>query len=88
MRKLDETITVSFSIALLQLISVVEKEQVLKTNVWLQVVRKKKLNWDKEDFCFFIGIEMAWLSNEMESREIWRNSINSSATKSCLDSGC
>jgi hypothetical protein len=31
---------------------------------------------------------MAWLSNEMESREIWRNSINSSATKSCLDSGC
>ncbi len=44
MRKLDETITVSFSIALLQLISVVEKEQVLKTNVWLQVVRKKKLN--------------------------------------------
>jgi hypothetical protein len=43
-RKLDETITVSFSIALLQLISVVEKEQVLKTNVWLQVVRKKKLN--------------------------------------------
>jgi len=38
-RKVEETITVSFSIALLQLISVVEKEQVLKTNVWLQVVR-------------------------------------------------
>lgn len=37
-RKLDETITVSFSIALLQLINVVEKEQMLKTNVWLQVV--------------------------------------------------
>lgn len=39
-RKLEETITISFSIALLQLISVVEKEQVLKTNVWLQVVCK------------------------------------------------
>lgn len=37
-RRVEETITVSFSIALLQLISVVEKEQVLKTNVWLQVV--------------------------------------------------
>jgi hypothetical protein len=37
-KKVEETITVSFSIALLQLISVVEKEQVLKTNVWLQVV--------------------------------------------------
>ncbi|CAF1340479.1 unnamed protein product [Rotaria sp. Silwood1] len=37
-RNVEETITVSFSIALLQLISVVEKEQVLKTNVWLQVV--------------------------------------------------
>ena len=37
-RKVEENITVSFSIALLQLISVVEKEQVLKTNVWLQVV--------------------------------------------------
>lgn len=36
-RKVEETITVSFSIALLQLISVVEKEQMLKTNVWLQV---------------------------------------------------
>jgi hypothetical protein len=40
-RKVEETITVSFSIALLQIISVVEKEQVLKTNVWLQVVCKK-----------------------------------------------
>jgi hypothetical protein len=40
-RKVEETITVSFSIALLQLISVVEKEQVLKTNVWLQVVCRK-----------------------------------------------
>lgn len=38
-QKVEENITVSFSIALLQLISVVEKEQVLKTNVWLQVVR-------------------------------------------------
>ena len=60
MRKLDETITVSFSIALLQLISVVEKEQVLKTNVWLQVVRK---NFPKEEeeifFAFSIDIEMA-----------------------------
>ena len=36
--KVEETVNVSFSIALLQLISVVEKEQVLKTNVWLQVV--------------------------------------------------
>lgn len=37
-RNVEDTITISFSIALLQLISVVEKEQVLKTNVWLQVV--------------------------------------------------
>lgn len=47
-RKLDETITVSFSIALLQLINVVEKEQMLKTNVWLQVVcqRDRSINRD------------------------------------------
>ena len=41
-QNLDDTINVSFSIALLQLISVVEKEQVLKTNVWLQVVCNKR----------------------------------------------
>ena len=41
-RKVEETVTVSFSIALLQLINVIEKEQVLKTNVWLQVVRRKR----------------------------------------------
>ena len=41
-RRVEDTVTVGFSIALLQLISVVEKEQFLKTNVWLQVVRENR----------------------------------------------
>ncbi|CAF3628111.1 unnamed protein product [Rotaria socialis] len=50
-RKLEETITVSFSIALLQLISVVEKEQVLKTNVWLQVKwHDYQMQWKREKY--------------------------------------
>ncbi|CAF3155384.1 unnamed protein product [Rotaria sp. Silwood2] len=50
-RKLEDTITVSFSIALLQLISVVEKEQVLKTNVWLQVKwHDYQMQWKREKY--------------------------------------
>ncbi|UJR26492.1 hypothetical protein I4U23_007819 [Adineta vaga] len=50
-RNVEETITVSFSIALLQLISVVEKEQVLKTNVWLQVKWKDyQMQWKREKY--------------------------------------
>ena len=57
MKNLEDSITVSFSIALLQLISVVEKEQVLKTNVWLQVVciTRKITRWN----LIFIYLEMA-----------------------------
>ncbi|CAF3809337.1 unnamed protein product [Rotaria sp. Silwood1] len=50
-RNVEETITVSFSIALLQLISVVEKEQVLKTNVWLQVGwYYYQMQWKREKY--------------------------------------
>lgn len=57
-RKVEENITVSFSIALLQLISVVEKEQVLKTNVWLQVVRIENFNQGLMfNVCFQIEME-------------------------------
>ncbi|CAF3716073.1 unnamed protein product [Rotaria socialis] len=50
-RNVEDTITVSFSIALLQLISVVEKEQVLKTNVWLQVGwHDYQMQWKREKY--------------------------------------
>ncbi|CAF3333757.1 unnamed protein product [Rotaria sp. Silwood1] len=50
-RNVEDTITVSFSIALLQLISVVEKEQVLKTNVWLQVGwYDYQMQWKREKY--------------------------------------
>ncbi|CAF0813699.1 unnamed protein product [Didymodactylos carnosus] len=50
-KKVEETITVHFSIALLQLISVVEKEQVMKTNVWLQVKwYDYQLQWNPEKY--------------------------------------
>ncbi|CAF0836400.1 unnamed protein product [Adineta ricciae] len=50
-QRLDDTVTVSFSIALLQLISVVEKEQVLKTNVWLQVKwHDYQMKWKREKY--------------------------------------
>ncbi|CAF0743611.1 unnamed protein product [Adineta steineri] len=50
-KKLDETINVSFSIALLQIISVIEKEQVLKTNVWLQVKwHDYQMQWKREKY--------------------------------------
>ena len=42
-QRLEDAVNVSFSIALLQLINVVEKEQVLKTNVWLQVVCEHRM---------------------------------------------
>jgi hypothetical protein len=56
-KKLEDSITVSFSIALLQLISVVEKEQVLKTNVWLQVVCITRKETRQK--LIFIYLEMA-----------------------------
>lgn len=83
-RNVDQTITVSFSIALLQLISVVEKEQVLKTNVWLQVVSRER---QEEGKPFSFGLEMARLSIEMETRKIRRNSVDSSSAQSSLDAG-
>jgi len=50
-RKVEETVTVGFSIALLQLISVVEKEQFLKTNVWLQVKwHDYQMQWKREKY--------------------------------------
>ncbi|CAF0767929.1 unnamed protein product [Didymodactylos carnosus] len=50
-RRVEETITVQFSIALLQVISVVEKEQVMKTNVWLQVKwYDYQLQWPREKY--------------------------------------
>ncbi|CAF1163148.1 unnamed protein product [Adineta steineri] len=58
-RKVEETIVVSFSIALLQLISVVEKEQVLKTNVWLQVKWKDyQMQWKPEKYGGILSIRI------------------------------
>ncbi|CAI9731353.1 acetylcholine receptor subunit beta-like 1 isoform X2 [Octopus vulgaris] len=50
-RHVNETIVISFSLALSQLITVDEKNQVMKTNVWLQMYWSDyQLEWDAKDY--------------------------------------
>lgn len=60
-----ESITVEFNLALSQLISVDEKNQIMKTNVWLQMYwYDYQLKWDAEKYGGIKGIrihhEKAW----------------------------
>ncbi|GAB1606055.1 acetylcholine receptor subunit beta-like 1 [Argonauta hians] len=50
-RHVNETIVIFFSLALSQLITVDEKNQVMKTNVWLQMYwTDYQLQWDGKDY--------------------------------------
>ncbi|XP_052796238.1 acetylcholine receptor subunit beta-like 1 [Mya arenaria] len=63
--RINDTITIDFSIQLSQIISVDEKNQIMKTNVWLQVYwTDYQLTWDPKNYggiqALRIRPEKAW----------------------------
>jgi len=66
---LNETITVAFEAELIQLISVKEKDQLMKTNMWLRLYWNDPfLSWDPAEYG---GIEVLRIPNE----DVWNPDI-------------
>ncbi|XP_071120236.1 acetylcholine receptor subunit beta-like 1 [Mytilus edulis] len=50
-RNVNDTLTVAFNVALSQLINIDEKNQIMKTNVWLQMFwHDYQIKWDPEEY--------------------------------------